>query len=77
MATLNSLHRHSDSGTARRHIKPAYQGRLLFFAAERSAGFERLIVLAVYKKQGQKAPQHILETAKRRKKQWEAKRSKA
>jgi phage-related protein len=50
---------------------------LLFFAAERSAGFERLIVLAVYKKQGQKAPQHILETAKRRKKQWEAKRSKA
>jgi phage-related protein len=60
-----------------RHIKPAYQGRLLFFAQDRSAGFEQLVMLAVYKKQGQKAPQHILETAKRRKKQWEEKRRKA
>jgi phage-related protein len=60
-----------------RHIKPAYQGRLLFFAQDCSAGFERLVVLAVYKKQGQKAPQHILETAKRRKKQWEGQRGKA
>jgi phage-related protein len=59
-----------------RHIKPAYQGRLLFFASDCSAGFERLVMLVVYKKQGQKAPQHILETAKRRKKQWEDKRRK-
>jgi phage-related protein len=59
-----------------RHIKPAYQGRLLFFAQDCSAGFERLVMLVVYKKQGQKAPQHILETAKRRKKQWEDKRRK-
>jgi len=59
-----------------RHIKPAYQGRLLFFASDCSAGFERLVMLVVYKKQGQKAPQHILETAKRRKKQWEDKRGK-
>ncbi len=64
-----------------RHIKPAYQGRLLFFAVARRhldpAGLERLVMLAVYKKQGQKAPGHILETAKRRKKQCEDKRSKA
>ena len=60
-----------------RHIKPAYQGRLLFFTVDRTAGFERLVVLVVYKKQGQKAPQHILETAKRRKKQWEENRRKA
>jgi phage-related protein len=59
-----------------RHIKPAYRGRLIFFAEDRSAGFERLVILAVYKKQGQKAPQHILDTAKRRKKQWEDKRGK-
>jgi phage-related protein len=49
---------------------------LIFFAEDRSAGFERLVILAVYKKQGQKAPQHILDTAKRRKKQWEDKRGK-
>jgi len=60
-----------------RHIKPSYQGRLLFFASRRSAGFEELVVLAVYKKQGQKAPKHILETARRRKKTWEITRGKA
>lgn len=60
-----------------RHIKPAYQGRLLFFASDRSSGFEQLVMLAVYKKQGQKAPQHIVETAKKRKKQWEETRRKA
>jgi len=60
-----------------RHIKPAYQGRLLFFATDRSAGFERLVMLVVYKKQGQTAPQHILETTKKRMEQWEDKRSKA
>lgn len=60
-----------------RHIKPAYQGRLLFFASERSSGFEKLVMLVVYKKQGQKAPLHVLETAKKRKKQWEETRRKA
>jgi phage-related protein len=59
-----------------RHIKPAYQGRLLFFAQDCSAGMERLVMLVVYKKQGHKVPQHILETAKKRKKQWEIKRGK-
>src|ERR1035441_3243590 len=59
-----------------RHIKPAYQGRLLFFATDCSAEFGRLVILVVCKKQGQNALQHILETAKRRKKQWEDKRRK-
>lgn len=60
-----------------RHIKPAYQGRLLFFASDRSSGFEQLVMLVVYKKQGQKVPQHVLETTKKRKKQWEETRRKA
>ena len=59
-----------------RHIKPAYQGRLIFFAVDRAAGFERLVILTVYKKQSQKAPASVLETAKRRKKQWEEERDK-
>lgn len=54
-----------------RHIKSAYQGRLIFFAVDRVEGFERLVILTVYKKQSQKVPDSVLETAKRRKKQWE------
>jgi phage-related protein len=49
-----------------RHIKPAYQGRLLYFAVERSAGFERLIVLTVFKKENQEVPRNVLERAKSR-----------
>ena len=49
-----------------RHIKPAYQGRLLFFAIERVAGFERLVVLTVFKKQSQDVPQNILDRARSR-----------
>jgi len=60
-----------------RHIKPAYQGRLLFFASDRSSDFEELVMLAVYKKQSQKAPLHVLEKARKRKKQWEKTRGKA
>ena len=37
-----------------RHIKPAYQGRLIYFAADREKGFERLVILSVYKKQAQR-----------------------
>ena len=54
-----------------RHVKPAYAGRLLFFPVDRRAGYERLIVLLVYKKEGQKTPLHVLEMARRRKRQWE------
>jgi len=60
-----------------RHFRPAYQGRLSFFASDRSSGFEELVMLAVYKKQGQKAPLHLLETARKRKRQWEETRGKA
>ncbi len=49
-----------------RHIKPAYQGRLIFFAVERAAGFERLVVLTVYKKESQNVPQSVLERARTR-----------
>lgn len=54
-----------------RHMKPAYQGRMLFFTSERTRDFERLVILAVYKKEGQRTPTIILDTAKRRKAQWE------
>ncbi|CAN5553108.1 hypothetical protein BH11ARM2_BH11ARM2_16220 [soil metagenome] len=47
-----------------RHIKSVYQGRLIFFAVERIAGFERLVVLTVYKKQSQSVPQSVLERAR-------------
>lgn len=57
-----------------RHVKPAYQGRLLFFAVDRSMGFERLVILAIYKKERGKAPKHIIEAAKQRKRQWERNR---
>lgn len=59
-----------------RHAKPAYQGRLIFFATERIKDFERLVILVVYKKEGQKTPKHVLETAKSRKKLWEAQKAK-
>jgi phage-related protein len=60
-----------------RHIKPTYQGRLLFFASGRSSDFEELVMLVVYKKQSQKAPLHVLETARKRKKEWEKTRGNA
>jgi hypothetical protein len=50
---------------------------LLFFASDRSSDFEELVMLAVYKKQSQKAPLHVLEKARKRKKQWEKTRGKA
>jgi phage-related protein len=59
-----------------RHIKPAYQGRLIYFAIDRTKGFERLVILTVYKKQSQKTPSNVIETAMRRKKQWEERKGK-
>jgi phage-related protein len=49
-----------------RHVKPAYQGRLIFFAAEKAAGIERLVVLTVYKKESQDVPKHVLDRARSR-----------
>ena len=54
-----------------RHIKPAYQGRLLFFAIDRTSGSERLVALTVYKKQSQDVPKSVLDRAKARKAQFE------
>ncbi len=54
-----------------RHIKPAYQGRLLFFAVDRSSGYERLVALTVYNKQSQDVPRNILDRARARKAQFE------
>ena len=56
-----------------RHIKPAYQGRMLFFAVDRSPGFERLVALTVYKKEGQEVPRNVFDRAKARKAQFEKK----
>jgi phage-related protein len=55
-----------------RHIKSAYQGRLLYFAVERTAGFERLVVLAVYKKESKSVPKTILDRAHARKRKFES-----
>jgi phage-related protein len=54
-----------------RHSKAAYQGRLIFFAAQRAKEFERLVILMVYKKESQRVPISAIETARRRKQQWE------
>jgi phage-related protein len=54
-----------------RHVKSAYQGRGIFFVVNRKLSIERLILLVVYKKEGQKTPQRVLNLALRRKKQWE------
>src|SRR5580704_11709269 len=54
-----------------RHIKPAYQGRLLFFVADRAAEIERLVVLTVFKKQSQDVPKYVLDRAEARKVQFE------
>jgi phage-related protein len=54
-----------------RHVKSAYAGRLLFFTVDRSAGYEKLVILLVYKKEGQRIPANIKETALRRKREWE------
>jgi len=59
-----------------RHIKPAYQGRLIFFAVDRIRGFERLVILIVYKKESQKTPSNVIDTARRRKADWERRRTK-
>jgi len=56
-----------------RHIKPAYQGRAIYFASERTYGFEKLVILLVFKKETQKTPASVLETAKRRRTEWEKK----
>ena len=57
-----------------RHIKSAYQGRLLFFAVERVAGYERLVVLTVFKKQSQDVPQNVLDRARSRMKDYKRRR---
>ena len=53
-----------------RHIKPSYSGRALFFIVDTKQGTENLVVLAVYKKEGNKAPQTIIETARERMKNY-------
>lgn len=58
-----------------RHFKPAYQGRLLFFTIERVAGFERLVVLTVFKKEGQDVLQSVLDRARSRMKEYRRRRN--
>lgn len=58
-----------------RHIKPAYAGRALFFTIDREAGFERLVVLTVYKKQSQGVPKSILDRARSRMTEYKRRRN--
>lgn len=57
-----------------RHIKPAYKGRMIFFSAERVGEIEKLVILVVYKKEGGKMPLSVLETARRRRANWIARK---
>jgi phage-related protein len=59
-----------------RHFKPIYQGRLLYFVVDRSLGYERLVIVLVYKKEGQKTPANIIDIARRRKQEWLEQRKK-
>ena len=56
-----------------RHIKPAYQGRMLFFCVDQSSSKARLIILAIYKKEGDAVPARVLRTARTRRQDWQAK----
>jgi hypothetical protein len=56
-----------------RHIKPAYNGRALFYAGESRSGYQLLWLLTVYKKESQEVPKQILERARERKAAHEAK----
>lgn len=58
---------YSDGLKRMRHIKPAYKGRLLFFVADRTPDYERLVVLTVFKKESQDVPRSVLERAAIRK----------
>jgi phage-related protein len=49
-----------------RHIKAAYQGRALCYIAESREGFQKFVLLLVYKKESDRVPPAMLETAKRR-----------
>ncbi len=57
-----------------RHVKPAYQARMIFFSAEKIDDVERLVILVVYKKEGGKTPKSVIETARQRKAVWKARK---
>lgn len=56
-----------------RHVKSSYSGRAIFFAAEKLPDGETLIILKIYKKEGQKSPLSVIETAKARRARWRRK----
>lgn len=56
-----------DHGLIRlRHAKASYQGRAILYIAESKKEFQRLVLLVIYKKESNKAPDSILVTAKKR-----------
>lgn len=56
-----------DHGILRiRHVKANYQGRALFYISKAREGYQKLTLLAVYKKESRRLPSAILETARRR-----------
>lgn len=49
-----------------KHSKNAYQGRALFFVSESREGYQKLVVLTVFKKEANKVPNHVIERARQR-----------
>lgn len=47
---------------------------MIFFSAERVGEVEKLVILVVYKKEGGKMPLSVLETAKKRRANWKARK---
>lgn len=59
-----------------RDVNAQYQGRCLFFVAEARPGYQRLVVVAFYKKEADRVPKRILDKALKRKAAWERKKKK-
>ena len=49
-----------------RHVKSAYQGRSLFYISESREGYQKLTLLAIFKKESGKVPTNTLATARSR-----------
>jgi len=54
-----------------RHHSGTYQGRCLYYVSASSKDFQRLTILAVYKKESRRTPARTLKLAKKRKEEHE------
>ena len=58
-----------------RHAKAAYQGRALGYISESRKDYQKLILLLVYKKESDRVPSAVMETARRRMEQHKKRKS--